>query len=189
MLFIDSRTIASSSITLQKIFIKHTTIMAILVLLCSVACLMFPFYSGIAISNISGFLMIAFGIYSVVIGFTFRKHNARSFISSLFFGIIYVGAGYGFIISPSFGINTLSLLFCCLFIIAGLSRIIMGLKDSAMTGRLLSIFIGVMDIVIAYIWINANESTNFLLTMTFIGLETLFSAWLFFSLGNSLKKA
>lgn len=188
MLFIDSNKISSLGINLLRRYKKFTTIMAVLLLLSSLACMIFPLYSGVIVSNLAGLLITLCGIYSVVMGFIFRKHNTRSFISSLIFGIIYVGVGYGFIISPSFGINTLSLLFCCLFILAGLSRITMGLKDREMTGRLICIFIGLMDIVIAFVWINSNEETNFLITITFIGLEMLFSAWFFLRLCYSLQK-
>ncbi|MGY8619530.1 DUF308 domain-containing protein [Pantoea agglomerans] len=188
MLFIDSNKKSSLGINLLRRYKKFTTIMAVLLLLSSLACMIFPLYSGVIVSNLAGLLITLCGIYSVVMGFIFRKHNTRSFISSLIFGIIYVGVGYGFIISPSFGINTLSLLFCCLFILAGLSRITMGLKDREMTGRLICIFIGLMDIVIAFVWINSNEETNFLITITFIGLEMLFSAWFFLRLCYSLQK-
>lgn len=162
--------------------------MALLLLLSGISCMIFPLYSGVVISNIAGFLMLLCGFHSVMMGVIFRKHNASSFISSIIFGIIYVGVGYVFIISSSFGINTLSLLFCCLFILAGLSRITMAFKNPEMMGRLICIFIGLLDIMIAYVWMIANEDTNFLITITFIGLELLFSAWFFFRLSFSLQR-
>ncbi|MCS5932605.1 hypothetical protein LNQ03_22715 [Klebsiella pneumoniae subsp. pneumoniae] len=57
----------------------------------------------------------------------------------------------------SFGINTLSLLFCVLFILAGYSRIAMGFKDRAMKGRYWYIFIGIIDLIIALAWLRAQR--------------------------------
>lgn len=189
MLFIDSKKIASSSINLLSKYKKTTNTMAVLLLLSGVACLIFPLYSGVIVSNLAGVLITLCGMYSIVMSFVFRKHNFRSLFSSLLFGVIYVGLGYGFIISPSFGINMMSVLFCGLFILAGLSRIAIGLKDTEMKGCLLCILIGLMDIAIAYVWINATENTNVVITLTFVGLELLFSAWFFFRLSNGMKKA
>ncbi|WP_347547746.1 DUF308 domain-containing protein [Klebsiella pneumoniae] len=102
---------------------------------------------------------------------------------------MYFGVGCGFIFSTSFGINTLSLLFCVLFILAGYSRIAMGFKDRAMKGRYWYIFIGIIDLIIALAWLRASEDANYIITVTFIGLEMLFCAGFFLALSYALNKA
>ncbi|HGP3790311.1 TPA: DUF308 domain-containing protein [Klebsiella pneumoniae] len=163
--------------------------MAVILLLCALACMLFPIYSGVVISTLTGALMFICGMYSVAMALIFIKYNTRSYISSLLFGIIYFGVGCGFIFSTSFGINTLSLLFCVLFILAGYSRIAMGFKDRAMKGRYWCIFIGIIDLIIALAWLRASEDANYIITVTFIGLEMLFCAGFFLVLSYALNKA
>ena len=188
MLFIDSSKINTLGSTLLKRYHRATAVMAVILLLCALACMLFPIYSGVVISTLTGALMFICGMYSVAIALIFIKYNTRSYISSLLFGIIYFGVGCGFIFSTSFGINTLSLLFCVLFILAGYSRIAMGFKDRAMKGRYWCIFIGIIDLIIALAWLRASEDANYIITVTFIGLEMLFCAGFFLVLSYALNK-
>ena len=89
MLFIDSSKINTLGSTLLKRYRRATAVMAVILLLCALACMLFPIYSGVVISTLTGALMFICGMYSVAMALIFIKYNTRSYISSLLFGIIY----------------------------------------------------------------------------------------------------
>nr|WP_242672829.1 hypothetical protein [Klebsiella pneumoniae] len=58
-----------------------------------------------------------------------------------------------------------------------------------MKGRYWYIFIGIIDLIIALAWLRASEDANYIITVTFIGLEMLFCAGFFLALSYALNKA
>ena len=88
-------------------------------------------------------------MYSVAMALIFIKYNTRSYISyRCYLELFILASAVVLSLARHFGINTLSLLFCVLFI-RGYSRIAMGFKDRAMKGRYWYIFIGIIDLIIA----------------------------------------
>lgn len=191
MIYIDSNKIKDINFQTLRKYKKNAFFLAILLLVCSILCLVFPVYAGVALSYFTGCLFAICGIYSVVSAFAFRKESLGTFFSLFLFGIIYACMGFGFVASPILGMNFLSMMICLLFVLGGISRLTTAFKNRQMIGRYWCIFIGLLDLVIAFVWLSANESTSYVLTAMFIGLEMLFSSWIFFSLSydfENLKK-
>ncbi|MGT8856603.1 DUF308 domain-containing protein [Enterobacter sp. 186315] len=177
MLLINSSNIKNLSMNLFLKYRRMTLIMGGVFFICSVACLLFPFYAGLALGNLTGAIFIACGIYMLISLGSVKRCTFVSTLSVFIFSLIYILLGYKIIINPVMGVNILSLLFCFLFIVGGLCRITAGIKDRNMAGRYWFIFIGLLDLAIAYIWLSASSHANFSITTMVIGLELLFCAW------------
>ena len=188
MIYIDNDTMKKLSLRTLSNYKKSVLCLALLLLLCGIFCLFVPVYAGVALSYVIGCLFIILGIYSLVSSAVFRKSSSSSFFSLLLFGIIYVFLGFSFVASPIVGINILSMLICILFILGGISRLTTAFKNPKMIGRYWCIFIGIIDFVIAFLWMSANEYTSYILTVMLIGLEMMLTAWFFFMLGYGINK-
>ena len=189
MMLINSSNIKNLSMGLLLKYRKKTLIMGGLLFICSVACLLIPFYAGLALGDLTGVIFIACGIYMLTSIGAVKRCTFISTLSVFIFSLIYILLGYKIIINPVMGINILSLLFCFLFIFGGLCRITAGFKDRNMAGRYWFIFIGLLDLAIAFIWLSASSNANFFITTMVIGLELLFCAWFSLITSFALKNA
>lgn len=181
MVYIDSDTISKLSLQVLSKYKKIVLFLAMLFLLCGTLCLLIPVYSGIALSYLIGSLFFISGIYSFVSALAFRK-STSSLFSLFLFGIIYIFLGINFLSSPVIGMNIISLVICILFLLGGISRLTTAFKNSEIVGRYWCIFIGILDLSIAFIWLSASENTTYILTVMLIGLELVLTSWFFFIL-------
>lgn len=168
---------------------KHALVMAILLLICGACCLLFPFMAGLYLAYMTGMMFMICGFYTLYCLLVFRTQHWKSKLVSAVFAIAWLLLGYSFIANPLVGINSLSIVFCCLFIIGGVSRIVSGLTMRGRAGAIWNVLIGVFDLLIAAIWLNLNPSQSYLFTTAFIGLEMIFSAGGFISLRKKLSLA
>lgn len=192
MLLIDRNSlIALNKKTLDK-YKKTTFSIALLLCACGFLCLLSPIYAGVALSYLTGILLTICGIYSILCAYTFRSSGKTTIFYSLTLGVIYVVMGVGVFMSPLIGIKILSLTICFLFMLAGISRLSVVFRKPTMIGHYLYLLIGITDLVIAFFWVNENESTTYILTSVFIGLKMISSSCAYFMLrnifGQRLKK-
>ncbi len=184
MLLIDRKILSSLN---QRVLVKYKRSafsFALILSLCGVLCLIFPVYAGVVLSYLTGFLLTLCGFYSLTCAFTFRKNGKIAIFSLIIFSIIYIIMGVSVLLSPMLGINILSMIICFLFLLAGFSRISAAFRNPNMVGRYWCMFIGILDLIIAFIWIGANEDTTYYLVSIFIGLEMTSSAYIYFTLSN-----
>lgn len=160
----------------------HATIMAGLLFICGVSCLVYPLMAGLYLGCLTGFTFLMCGIYTLYSLIVFRQQNWKSKIVYLFFAIVWLLLGYSFITKPVISMESLAFVFSGLFIIGGLTRIAIGLKMCSSAGFGWDIFIGILDLLIANLWISMDPQQTFLFTTVFIGMEMLFSAWGFIAL-------
>lgn len=186
MIYIDNEKINELSLRALSKYKKIVLILAVLLLLCGVFCLLAPVYSGVALSYLMGSLFVILGIFSFASSFAFKK-NRSSFFSLFLFGIIYVLMGFSFLTSPIVGMNIFSMLICLLFLLGGMSRLATAFNNREMIGRYWCFFIGIMDFVISFLWLGADEYTSYILTVMFIGLEMMFTSWFFFTLSYGFQ--
>lgn len=168
---------------------KHSLIMAVLLLICGACCLIYPFMAGLYLSYITGMMFMICGFYTFYSLIVFRKQHWKSKFVSAVFALAWLLLGYGFIINPLVGMNSLSVIFCCLFIIGGISRIVSGFRMRGRAGYTWSILIGIFDLLIAALWLGLDPEQSYLFTTIFIGLEMIFSAGGFISLRKKLSPA
>lgn len=188
MLLIDRQTLSKLNQQVLKKYKRSSFILALLLTLCGILCLLFPIYAGVALSFLTGLLLIVCGIFTLICAFNFRKSGMLAIFCMIIFGIIYAGMGIGVFLSPVLGINILSATICFLFLLAGISRLSAAFRNPQMIGRLWCLVIGVFDLVIAFLWIGASETTTYLLTSIFIGLEMISSACIYFALCHGFEK-
>lgn len=184
MLLIDRKILSSLN---QRVLVKYKRSafsFALILSLCGVLCLIFPVYAGVVLSYLTGILLTLCGFYSLTCAFTFKKNGKVAIFSLIIFSIIYIIMGVSVLLSPMLGINILSMIICFLFLLAGFSRISATFRNPSMVGRYWCMFIGILDLIIAFIWIGANEDTTYYLVSIFIGLEMTSSAYIYFTLSN-----
>lgn len=168
---------------------KHALVMAVLLLICGACCLIYPFMSGLYLSYIIGMMFMVCGFYTLYCLVVFRQQHWKSKFVSAIFALAWLLLGYSFVANPMVGMNSLSIVFCCLFIIGGVSRIVSGFTMRGRSGAIWNIFIGIFDLLIAAIWLGMNPEQSYLFTTVFIGLEMIFSAGTFISLRKKLALA
>lgn len=166
---------------------KHALVMAILLFICGVCCLIYPFFAAMYLSYLTGMLFMMCGFYTLYSLLVFRKQNWKSIFAAVLFAVAWLLLGFLFIVNPIAGMNSLAILFCCLFIVGGVSRILSGFSTIGMPGYGWNIFIGILDLLIAGLWIGMNPEQSYLFTTAFIGVEMIFSAISFLSLRKVLK--
>jgi uncharacterized membrane protein HdeD (DUF308 family) len=87
------------------------------------------------------------------------------------------------------GMSSLAFLFGFLFVLGGISRIVSGCKTRKQSGAGWNIFIGLLDLIIACLWLAMNPQQSWLFITAFIGVEMIFSAIGFLVLRNKMKHA
>ncbi|WP_052952485.1 DUF308 domain-containing protein [Enterobacter hormaechei] len=190
MLAIDLKSVGNVNVKQLKKHRKKLIFIAWLQTICGLLCLAFPIYSGIAISFLTGAIFLVFGIVTLIFLFNFRdiRIDKIGIFCIFIMGFIYISMGIGIFMRPILGINIISTLICFLFLLAGISRIMAVAKNNKIKNRFWCIVVGIIDLIIASLWIIANEATTYMLTTFFIGLEMIFSASIYYKLIIDFKK-
>lgn len=76
-----------------------------------------------------------------------------------------------------------------LFVLGGISRIVNGCQTRKQSGAGWNIFIGLLDLLIACLWLAMNPQQSWLFITAFIGVEMIFSAIGLLVLRNKMKHA
>lgn len=163
-------------------------IISFILLVGGIFCLMNPFVSGAVLSGLVGVMFIISGVSLIFIMFSNRNHNFWPALAGIVMGAAYAIMGYVFITNPAVGIFTLSVILAMLFAIAGVVRLSAGFKMRGSNGAWLQIIIGILDIIIAAIFVTAGPVTSVTLVTTIVGIEMLFSSFACFQLSLFLKR-
>lgn len=165
---------------------KHATIMATLLLICGFCCLIYPIAAGIYLSYTTGIMFLVCGFYSIYSLITSGNQPFSAKFTYALFSVAWLLLGYDFIVNPIVGMSSLAVVFCCLFIVGGLFRIVSGFNMFSRPGYRWNVFIGIFDLLIAGVWLNMNAEKTYLFTTIFIGLEMIFSAFGFIRLRKNM---
>lgn len=92
-----------------------------------------------------------------------------------------VTAGLLFLVNPVIGMNSLAMVFCCLFILGVFSYRIWG-QTVPQSGLWMEHFHWYFDLLIAGVWLNMDPDRSYVFTSIFIGVEMIFSSLAFISL-------
>ncbi len=151
-------------------------------------CISFPFVSGDILSTVVGALLICSGIALIVGLFSNRSHNFWPVLSGFLVAVAYLLIGYFFIRAPELGILPLRHLLPVCSVWRGYSPD--ELVSSAFNeGSWLQLVIGVLDIVIARIFLGATPMVSVTLVSTLVGIELIFSAASLFSFASLFVKS
>lgn len=161
---------------------RHATIMAVLLLVCGICCLIYPIAAGVYLSYATGFMFLVCGFYSIYSLFSSGKKQLKAKFTYAFFAIAWLLLGYCFLENPVIGMNSLAMVFCCLFIFGGIFRVASGVKMFRSPGYGWNIFIGIFDLLIGAVWLNMDPDRSYVFTSIFIGVEMIFSSLAFISL-------
>lgn len=163
-------------------------IIAFILLIGGIFCLMNPFVSGVVLSSLIGVVFIVSGISLIYVMFANRNNNFWPVLAGIVMGAAYILMGYVFITNPAVGIFTLSVILATLFAVAGVIRLSAGFKMRGINSGWLQIIIGILDLIIAVIFITAGPVTSVTLVTTIVGIEMLFSSFACFQLSMFLKR-
>ena len=105
------------------------------------------------------------------------------------FAIAWIVLGLSFVVNPLNGMSSLAILFGFLFVLGGISRIVNGCQTRKQSGAGWNIFIGLLDLLIACLWLAMNPQQSWLFITAFIGVEMIFSAIGLLVLRNKMKHA
>lgn len=188
MLLIDRKTLGALNDSVLRKYKRTAFSLALLLTVCGMLCLLFPIAAGVALSYFTGALLVACGIYSLICAYTFRKSGKIAIFCLIIFGIIYAVMGVCVFMSPILGMNILSATICFLFLLAGLSRLSAAFRKPAIVGRYWCMLIGLLDLIIAFVWMGASEDTTYILASLLIGMEMISSACIYFTLCKSVEQ-
>ena len=175
-----------------RVFIRykrHACLMAVLLFICGACCLAWPLVAGWYLATVTGMLLMICGFYSLYSLIVFRQQHWKSRLVALIFAIAWIVLGLSFVVNPLNGMSSLAFLFGFLFVLGGISRIVSGCKTRKQSGAGWNIFIGLLDLIIACLWLAMNPQQSWLFITAFIGVEMIFSAIGFLVLRNKMKHA
>ena len=119
----------------------------------------------------------------------FIRYKRHACLVALIFAIAWIVLGLSFVVNPLNGMSSLAILFGFLFVLGGISRIVNGCQTRKQSGAGWNIFIGLLDLLIACLWLAMNPQQSWLFITAFIGVEMIFSAIGLLVLRNKMKHA
>ncbi|BBU79996.1 acid-resistance protein HdeD [Escherichia coli] len=195
MLYIDKATILKFDLEMLKKHRRAIQFIAVLLFIVGLLCISFPinrkcntFVSGDILSTVVGALLICSGIALIVGLFSNRSHNFWPVLSGFLVAVAYLLIGYFFIRAPELGIFAIAAFIAGLFCVAGVIRLMSWYRQRSMKGSWLQLVIGVLDIVIAWIFLGATPMVSVTLVSTLVGIELIFSAASLFSFASLFVK-
>ena len=159
-----------------RVFIRykrHACLMAVLLFICGACCLAWPLVAGWYLATVTGMLLMICGFYSLYSLIVFRQQHWKSRLVALIFAIAWIVLGLSFVVNP----------------LGGISRIVNGCQTRKQSGAGWNIFIGLLDLLIACLWLAMNPQQSWLFITAFIGVEMIFSAIGLLVLRNKMKHA
>ena len=183
MLYIDKATILKFDLEMLKKHRRAIQFIAVLLFIVGLLCISFPFVSGDILSTVVGALLICSGIALIVGLFSNRSHNFWPVLSGFLVAVAYL-----LIRAPELGIFAIAAFIAGLFCVAGVIRLMSWYRQRSMKGSWLQLVIGVLDIVIAWIFLGATPMVSVTLVSTLVGIELIFSAASLFSFASLFVK-
>ncbi len=135
-----------------------------------------PVVASVAITTLTGFLLLFGGGIQVVGGFTVE--GAGNKILSILMGIIMVFLGWSFLKNPLEGTLTLATVVMILFMAGGIARIILSFPMRGTPYFWPTLISGVLSLALAgYIFANASVGLALSLLGILMGIEMLFNGF------------
>ena len=137
-----------------------------------------PVVASIAVTAVTGILLLVSGGFQVVGGFMVDGLGNKAL--SIILGIVLLFLGWSFISNPLQGTMSLSMLVLILFVIGGSARVIYALQMRGTQFFWPMLISGILSIVLAgMIWLNAAEDPAWLLNLIgiLLGIEMLFNGF------------
>ncbi|WP_164660527.1 HdeD family acid-resistance protein [Tropicibacter sp. Alg240-R139] len=137
-----------------------------------------PVVASIAVTAITGVLLLISGGLQLVGGFTVEGMGNK--ILSILMGAIMLFLGWSFLAHPLQGTISLAMLILILFMAGGIARVILSFQMRGTAYFWPTIISGVLSIVLAgIIWTNAAAEPAWLLNLVgiLLGIEMLFNGF------------
>ncbi len=129
------------------------------------------------------------GFYSLYSLIVFRQQHWKSRLVALIFAIALDRARPELCRQSSQRYEQSGHFIWLLFVLGGISRIVNGCQTRKQSGAGWNIFIGLLDLLIACLWLAMNPQQSWLFITAFIGVEMIFSAIGLLVLRNKMKHA
>lgn len=188
MLYIDKATILKFDLEMLKKHCRAIQFIAVLLFIVGLLCISFLFVFGDILSTVVGALLICLGIALIVGLFSNCSYNFWLVLFGFFVAVAYLLIGYFFICALELGIFAIAAFIAGLFCVAGVICLMSWYCQRLMKGSWLQLVIGVLDIVIAWIFFGATLMVFVTLVFTLVGIELIFSAASLFSFASLFVK-
>ncbi|EHG5998444.1 TPA: HdeD family acid-resistance protein [Escherichia fergusonii] len=189
MLNVDKKTIINFDSNMLNKYKTTIRLISILMFIAGVLCLSFPFVSGDIISIIVGILLICAGLALMVGLFTHRQHNFWPVVGGFLVAIAYLLIGYFFLRAPEVGIFAIAAFLAGLFCVGGIIRLMGWYRFRHVKGSWLQLIIGILDILIAWLFLGATPLMSVTMVSTLVGIELVISAVSLFSFSQLFAKS
>lgn len=181
MLYIDKVIILKFDLEMFKKYRRVIQFIVVLLFIVGLLCISFSFVFGDILSIVVGVLLICSGIAFIVGLFSNRSYNFWSVLFGFFVVVVYLLIGYFFIRVSELGIFVIAVFIVGLFCVVGVIRLMSWYRQRLMKGSWLQFVIGVLDIVIVWIFFGVTSMVFVTLVFILVGIELIFSVVSLFS--------
>ena len=166
---------------------KIGIVLGIMTLLLGVLAIAAPMVSGLAVSMVVAFILIAAGICQAI--FAFRAETFGKGVSALLFGGFSIIAGGVMLARPLFGLASLTMVLVAYFLFDGINQIAAAFRLRPAPGWGWMAFSGALAILLAVlIWREWPLSGAWAIGVL-VGIRLIMSGWAIIFLGTAVQRA
>ena len=158
------------------------TAWGIVVLILGLLAVAMPFLTGVAVTLIIGFILIAAGVAEFV--YTLKSRSFGEGFFRFLFGLFAVLAGLSLVGQPDAGLATITLFLAIWFFVDGIITLIQGFRWRPFDGWGWMVFSGIVSIILGVmIWRQFPVSAVWLVGVL-VGIRLIFAGWTMIMLGS-----
>ncbi len=142
-------------------------------LVIGLAAILFPFFSGLAATVLTGWVLLLAGVLSLAAAFTI--HGTGPFFGAVLFGLLSLAAGIFLLFNPLAGMVALTLVVGVMFLFQGAAEIVFALEMRPMGGWGMVLFSGIASIILAVIILGGWPATSVIVLGILLGINFITS--------------
>lgn len=158
------------------------SIWGIVVLILGILAIAMPFITGVAVTLMIGFILIAAGLAEFI--YTFKSKSFGEGFFRFLFGLLAVLAGLSLVTQPDAGLATITLFLAVWFFVDGIITFVQGFRWRPFDGWGWMVFSGIVSIILGVmIWRQFPVSALWLVGLL-VGIRLIFAGWTMIMLGS-----
>jgi uncharacterized membrane protein HdeD (DUF308 family) len=160
---------------------------AIFVIFTGLLAISLPFFSGIAVTILVGWLLMVAGVIHVVEAF--HTKGAGAFLWRLLVGLVYVVGGLDIALHPAFGLVTLTLVLGVMLLVQGVVAVIAYLSHRRLPGAAWILINGLIAALLGAIILWDGPRAALWVIGTLVGINLIFSGFTRLMLWGGVRRA
>lgn len=145
----------------------------ILLIIAGIAMICLPFFAGLSVAVVVGWLLVIAGIFHLIEAF--HTKGAGPFIWRLLVGIVYVIGGFDIAMHPAWGLVVMTLVLGIILIVEGIIGIVGFFSHRKMPGAGWILFNGICALLLGIIIWREGPSSAVWVIGTLVGFNLIFS--------------